>query len=92
MSTHDYTRLNADDEDAETPTAPATPADRSRGILISNRLIWLVAFLLTILGVLQFGHWIPPGHTRDELSVNDTSSTEKETQQSEGMHGKLNVA
>jgi len=92
MSTHEYSRLNPDDEDGDVPTPPEAPTTRSRGALISTRLIWLVVPLLIILGFLQFGHWSPSGHHRDELSVNDTSSIEKGTPETEAMHGKLNVA
>jgi hypothetical protein len=84
-------RVNPD-EDSDGHTAPeASPVRRTR-TLISTRFLWLVAFLLVTLGILQFGHWTPPEHPRDELSVNNTSPIEKETQQPESMHGKLNVA
>ncbi len=92
MSTHEYSRLNPDDEDGDGPTPPEPSTTRSRGALISTRFIWLVASLLIILAFLQFGHWIALEHPRDELSVNDTPPIEKETQEPEHMHGKLNVA
>lgn len=92
MSTHEYTRLNPDDEDRDGPIPPEPSTPRSTGVLISTRFIWLAASLLIILAFLQFGLWIAPEHPRDELSVNDTSPIEKETQQPELMHGKLNVA
>ena len=84
--------MNPDDEDGDVPVPAEAPTTRSRGTLITTRFIYLVASLLIILGVLQFGHYIPSGHHRDELSVNDTSSIEKGTQKPEDMHGKLNVA
>ena len=92
MTSHEYSRLNPDDEDGDGPIPSEPSTTRRRGALVSTRLIWLVASLLIILAFLQFGHWIAPEHPRDELSVNDTSPTEKETQQPEHMHGKLNIA
>jgi len=92
MSTYEYSRLNPDDEDGDGPIPSEPSTTRSRGALISTRVIWLVASLLTILAFLQFSHWIPSGHPRDELSVNDTLPIEKEPQEPEQMHGKLNVA
>ena len=92
MSTHEYSRLNPDDEDGDVAVPAEAPTTRSRGALITTRFIWLVASLLVILGLLQFSHYLPPGHSRDELSVNDTSSIEQGSQKQEHMHGKLNVA
>ena len=90
--THEYSRLNPDDEDGDVPVPPEAPTTRSRRALITKRFLWLVASLLIILGFLQFAHYIPSDHNRDELSVNDTSSIEKGSQKPEHMHGKLNVA
>jgi hypothetical protein len=92
MSTHQYSPLNPDDEDGDAPVLSQPSTTRSRGALISTWVIWLIVSLLIILAFLQFGHWIAPEHSRDELSVNDTSPIEKEPQEPEHMHGKLNVA
>ena len=92
MSTHEYSRLNPNDEDGDRPIPSEPSTTHIRGTLISTRFIWLVASLLIILAFLQYGHRIAPEHPKDELSVNDTPPIEKETQEPEHMHGKLNVA